>query len=252
MEITNQKKFGKIETSAFQLRVIAIVSMFLAHFSTLFNNNLNLIFTFLGRLAFPIFAFQIVEGYLYTKDFKKYLKRLFIFAIISEIPFNFLSGYPFINPYSQNVLWTFLIGLVAIRIIDKAKDNTPNKIILYFKILLVCVLGYYIGNVTLVDYYGSGVLIVILFYLTRNCKYKYIFQFIGCLILNLNLGGLNVDILGTTFRVQLFSLLSLIPIWMYKGKQGYTSRAWRNFCYWFYPAHIVILVIFSILMSTLS
>lgn len=252
MEIINQKKFKGIEVSAFQLKVIAIVSMFLAHFSSLFNNNLNLIFTFLGRLAFPIFAFQIVEGYIYTKDFKKYLKRLFIFAIISEVPFNFLSGYPFINPYSQNVLWTFLIGLIVIRIIDKAKSSTQNKIILYLKILLLCILGYYIGNVALVDYYGSGVLIVVLFYLTRNFRYKYIFQFIGCLILNLNLGGLNVEIFGIIFRVQLFSLLSLIPIWMYRGKQGYTSKAWRNFCYWFYPGHIVVLVIYSILISMLS
>lgn len=251
MEIINQRNFKGIEISAFQLKLVAIISMFIAHFSSFLNTDFYFTLFFIGRLAFPIFAFQIVEGYVYTKNFPKYLTRLFIFAIISEIPFNLLSSYSYLNPYAQNVLWTFLIGLVIIRIIDKAKENTENKILLYLKIFLLCVLGYFIGNIALVDYYGTGVLFVILFYLTRNCKYKYVLQFIGCLLLNLNLGGLSVVILGITFRAQLFSMLSLILIWMYKGKQGYTSRAWRIFGYWFYPLHIVILYVISRLMSTI-
>lgn len=249
MEIINQRDFGKMQISAFQLKLIAIISMFIAHFTSFFNTDFYFAFLFIGRLAFPIFAFQIVEGYIYTNNFPKYLMRLFIFAIISEIPFNLLSGYSYINPYAQNVLWTFFIGLIIIRIMDKARDKTPNKIILYIKFFLLCLVGYVIGNVTLVDYYGTGVLFVILFYLTRNCKYKYLLQFIGCLLLNLNLGGLSLVILGIPFRVQLFSMLSLILIWMYKGKQGYTSRAWRGFCYWFYPLHIVVLYLISRFLS---
>lgn len=75
-----------------------------------------------GRIAFPIFAFQITEGYMHTKDLKKYFKRLILFAIISQIPFMlFLST--FTSPFTLNIFFTLLFGLFAIYIYDKI----PNK-----------------------------------------------------------------------------------------------------------------------------
>lgn len=234
--------------TAFHLRIIAIVSMFIDHIAV-FSNHL-ILFSAIGRLAFPIFAFQIAEGYAHTKNFNKYCKKLLFFAIISEIPFNFLSPFGgIISPFYQNVLWTFLIALFIIRLIDKFKSNTQNKILLVLKVVLICAFGYYLGNITGVDYHGAGVMTVVMFYLTRNCKYKHIIQFIIYLILNLSLKGIQIYVnffgFQFAFAIQLLALISLIPIWLYKGKQGYHSKMWTSFCYWFYPVHMMLLFLSS-------
>ena len=73
--------------SAFVLKIIAIITMFIDHIGYIFSNGKISYFNYIGRLAFPIFAFQISEGYLHTKNLKKYFLRLFLFALISQIPF---------------------------------------------------------------------------------------------------------------------------------------------------------------------
>ena len=77
--------------------------------------------TCVGRIAFPIFAFMIVEGYLHTHDLRRYLLRMFAGALLSEIPFNLMYGGSVFYPYHQNVLWTFLISLLLILLIEKSR-----------------------------------------------------------------------------------------------------------------------------------
>ena len=84
--------------------------------------------TYIGRMAFPIFAFQIAEGFVHTNSFKKYALRLLGFAIVTEIPFNFFYSSRFFNPYHQNVLFTLLLGLLAIKVIDGLKKTEAAKI----------------------------------------------------------------------------------------------------------------------------
>ncbi len=74
--------------------------------------------TWIGRISFPIFAFMITEGLYQTKDVKKYVKRLFIFSFISEIPFNLMYDGSVIYLFHQNVLWTFLMALLLLMGID--------------------------------------------------------------------------------------------------------------------------------------
>lgn len=253
MEGVVQEERRGFQLTAFHLRVIAMVSMLIDHSFKNFNFGvLSGTFEILGRLAFPIFAFQIVEGYCYTKDFKKYFRKILIFAIISEIPFDTLNGFGFRSLNYQNVLWTFLIALIVIRLIDIFKSNTENKILLVIKSALIISIGFIIGNLGGVDYYGTGVLIIVMFYLTRNLKYRHIIQFVLLLLASMHLNGkiiypFGLDKIG--IGVQMFSLISLIPIWLYKGKQGYTSKAWRSFCYWFYPGHIVAIFLIYLLTS---
>ena len=73
--------------SSFVLKIIACFTMFIDHVGYLIFNGDSSWFNYVGRLAFPIFAFQISEGYIHTHDVKKYLLRLILFAFISQIPF---------------------------------------------------------------------------------------------------------------------------------------------------------------------
>lgn len=120
--------------------------------------------TNIGRLAFPIFAFMIAEGYFRTQNIKKYIGRLFVFALISEIPFNLVTGGDWLYPYHQNVLWTFLIAIICMVGIDRIKNSRKNVILKIILVFLIVFGGWFIGTITFVDYFGMGVLTVLTFY----------------------------------------------------------------------------------------
>ncbi len=201
--------------------------------------------TCLGRLAFPIFAFMIVEGYFHTSDLKKYVKRLFVFALISEIPFNLALGSRLFFPIHQNVVFSFLISIGLIHWNEKTKGSSVAKRVAVA--LASIVAGSLAGLLTMVDFYHAGVLTVLAFYFFRGNKW---WCYTGQLLC---LWYINVEVLsGYAYMIQLggntyflvrqaFALLALIPIWLYRGRQGHHSKAFRNFCYWFYPVHLLIL-----------
>jgi hypothetical protein len=113
----NKTKFG---LNATHLRILALTLMLLDHmWATVIPGNNWM--TYVGRMAFPIFAFQTAQGYLHTHDFKAYCKRLLIFAAVSEIPFNLMMMSSPIFPFHQNVMLTLLLGLLACRAWDQRK-----------------------------------------------------------------------------------------------------------------------------------
>lgn len=154
--------FKRIDISAAALHVLAMTLMLMDHlWATLFP-SLDWL-TCAGRIAFPIFAFMIAEGYFHTHNFKKYMQRLFLFALLSEIPFDLMYGGTVFYPFHQNVIWTFIIGLCGIYLMERARKT--NKIFIYgFTSLAVIIAGFLLGTVSMVDYYGAGVLTVFVFY----------------------------------------------------------------------------------------
>ena len=241
-------KNRKLEVSSAFLHLLAMVLMLCDHlWGTIVPGNDWL--TCIGRVAFPIFAFMLVEGYFRTGNLRKYALRLLIFAVISEIPFNLAMGSRLFYPTHQNVLWSFLISLGLIHLNEKAKK-------LWAKLLVggaTIVLGYILGLVTMVDYYHAGILTVMVFYFFRHRKWWcYVGQLLCLWYINTEiLGGFGYELqlFGKTvfFQRQALALLALIPIWLYRGKQGYHSK-WLQYLYYaFYPAHLLILGILKML-----
>ena len=116
--------------SSFTLHILAMTLMLCDHlWATLFPAQEWL--TCIGRMAFPIFAFMIAEGYSHTSNVRNYIFRLFAFAIISEVPFNLIYGSSVIFPFHQNVLWTFLIALLSINLIEKNQDGQKKVVDLF-------------------------------------------------------------------------------------------------------------------------
>ena len=238
-------KEKRFEITSASLHIMAMIFMLCDHlWGTIVPGNDWL--TCIGRISFPIFAFMIVEGYFHTSNLKKYAGRLFVFALISEIPFNLALGSRIFYPIHQNVLWSFLISLGLIHWNEKAKKS--GKL---WKRLVVgtasVILGYLGGILTMVDFYHAGVLTVLVFYFFRGRKwYNYLGQFVTLWYINIEmLGGYSymIDIMGKTYFLvrQSFAMLALVPIWLYSGRRGYHSKAFQYFCYWFYPVHLLVL-----------
>ena len=245
------EKTNKFEVTSMMLHILAMIFMMCDHlWATIIPGNEWL--TCIGRLALPIFAFLLVEGYFHTSNLKKYIQRLFIFAIISEIPFNLAVGSSVSYIVHQNILWSFLIGIGLIHLNEKAKKN--GKV--FVRILTgfgTIVLGFILGLITFVDFNYAGIFTILTFYFFRGRKWwNYLFQFLILLYINNEMiGGLGYEI---SFRErtyfihrQAFALLALIPIWLYKGKQGYNSKALQYSYYAFYPLHLLILGLLKML-----
>ena len=109
--------------SIFVLKIIACITMFLDHIKYAIPITNNVLTKYLGRIAFPLFAFLITEGYMHTKNLKKYYIRLFIFALISQIPFMLFRTLVNSSDIILNIMFTLLLGLIAITIFDKTKEK---------------------------------------------------------------------------------------------------------------------------------
>ena len=225
------------------LRFIAVVLMVSDHIWATYMSFGDWM-TYIGRMAFPIFAFQIAEGFIHTKNFKKYALRLLGFALISEIPFNFFYSSRWFNPYHQNVLFTLLLGLMAIKVLDNLKKNhTAKDIALSVLWLLLISIASVIG---FVDYGFNGVLMVVLFYVFRDFPFAWVLQLIGMVCINVIFFEGQVipaELFGHYVEIptQAFAVFALIPIWLYGGRKGMSNKVLQYSFYAFYPVHMIIL-----------
>lgn len=225
------------------LKIIAYVTMLIDHIGAIIlvhlmsnfgNYNLPIeynglfdIYTLLrtiGRISFPIFAFGIVEGFVHTSNIKRYLIRLLAFALVSEIPFDLALRGTLIDFTYQNVIWTFLIGILALYFGEKSN----NKILTFLFVLI----GMFLGDFLNTDYGAYGVLLMFSFYYLKDLPIKY---FIWGIIL---------------YYSTPYALMSLVPLFLYNGKKGMKSGRWL---YGFYPIHFLILyIIVEIIKNTLT
>ncbi len=230
---------------ALTLKLLAMTFMLMDHtWATLWSPP---IFEYLGRLAFPIFAFQIAEGFFQTGDRRAYRKRLLVFALISELPFNYMGYSTAIFPFHNNVMWTFLIAMYLMDAMERARPKGPLP---FLAVSVACAgLGWLLGKLTFVDYGSYGIWMVLLFYWTRSLPYGWLVQLVGMLYINNAMAGLvyPVTLFGQTFEIgkQLLAVAALPLIWLYNGKQGRHSKPIQFACYWFYPVHMAVLYLIA-------
>ena len=238
------KKNGKLDKlrifSGAQLKYIAFLSMLVDHVNKALIyhflsgegilQRISDAFDILGRIAFPLFAFFLVEGFFKTGNRKKYLASLLIFGIISEIPFDMALSGVFFEPNSNNIMFTLALMLITIWIIDTLKEKMQNmsKYIWYpFSFVIVGIMCI-ISMVTGLDYEYHAIMIGYLFYIFYNKRVFAIF-----------LGYLAI------FK-EVWSLLGFSLILTYNGKRGKQNKLF-NYC--FYPVHLLILGILRIFLK---
>ncbi len=231
--LNNQNAFEKIKIiNGSWLKILAVVCMLIDHLAFLIlpyfdvcyesygflgkEVSIIIICRWIGRLAFPIFAFLVTEGFFYTRNRKKYGLNLFAFAIISEIPFNlFVSGKIF-NLNSQNVFFTLFLGFLALYILENIKTDTEKTIYVFG----VVVLSLLIKG----DYGARGVILIVLLYFFKNQL-----PFASVLSLGLLSGGVP-------------AWCAFVPINMYNGERGFIKgRVAKYAFYAFYPIHLFIM-----------
>lgn len=242
------------------LKIIAVVSMLIDHIAvvildrvlvaegfvmsdveslTVFQNehpallSIYFLMRLLGRLAFPIFAFLLIEGIEHTKHMGRYALRLFLFAVISEVPFDLANHNEILEPTYQNVLFTLFLGLVTIVAIKQAEYYLPDKKFMQGVIIAVFTLAImYIADIFSSDYGAFGILAIVLMYLCR--KHRMTEMFWCCVVLTCS----------SFLEITSFACIPLVM--RYNGERGLKIK---YLFYLFYPLHLLLLYLIAYLMG---
>lgn len=201
----------------FTLKMIALITMLIDHIGVVLYPDL-IILRKIGRISFPIFCFLLVEGFHHTKDIKRYGIRLFMFAFLSEIPFDLASYGRFFSVESQNIFFTLFLGLCIMWLLEYWKEQELLKV-------LVIIISMGLAWVLHLDYGAFGILQILVFYIS----YKKRFAQSVCIVLLHLLSGNPIQIYGG---------FSVLPICFYNGKRG---SSMKYFFYAFYPVHLLLL-----------
>lgn len=247
--------------SGFTLKMIAVVTMLIDHTAATileravygyyphnfvtpdnmqFWQNVYMAMRTIGRMAFPIYCYLLVEGFHYTRNRWKYALRLFLFALISEVPFDLAFNQTWWDMSYNNVFFTLLLGLLAVMGVDWIRNNMKvvdaskswghwfcANFSKCFAMTVVIVAVMTVAELVLHTDYGAGgiVAIVLIYLLYKNKEVAF---------------GASVVSLGLiSSGLEFAALLMLVPIRAYNGTRG---KQMKYFFYVFYPAHLAILV----------
>lgn len=201
------------------LEIIAMVSMLVDHIGYIFFPEERYL-RYIGRLAFPIYVYSLSLGYQRTRDIKNYMKRLFIIALVSQVPYSLA----FIS-LQLNVVFTLLVGLLILWLLDHKKwfISLPLVIVLSAFVQL-CDYGIY-GVVLTLIYRYSNRFTMIVFHLMLNFIYVYFLDW---------------------SKSQLYSIFGTVIIVL--SPHLFRIKIHRTFFRSFYPGHLLLLFIFEIIV----
>lgn len=177
----------------------------------------NMAFRYIGRIAFPIFCFLLVEGFFHTRDVRKYMFRLGMFAVISEMPYDLAFRDTVLEFEHQNVFFTLLIGVIMMYDLEKNRE-WPIKIVEVLLAMWVC-------GFLCTDYRFKGILLIAIYYFLR--KYKWAKHAVGA-----------VWNLIWNRSIQMYGAAASVFLIFYNGEKG---ASMKYFFYLFYPLHLLVL-----------
>lgn len=183
----------------------------------------------LGRISFPIFCFLLTEGFLHTKNLPKYMMRMAVFAIVSEIPFDLAFSGKLWNVGSQNVFFTLLVGLAVMGAMEQTRkrEKIPRAVGVCLCILWG-ILGCAAAEMCHTDYGARGVFAILLLYLFRSDRLWQVF----C--------G------AVAFSWEVPAPLAFLPVLWYNGSRG---RGTKIGFYLFYPLHLLVLYLAAVFLG---
>lgn len=234
----------KTGLSGSTLKLIALVTMLIDHFGAVvvvrathtpgfdreFWSYIYYPLRNIGRLAFPIFCFLLVEGFIHTSNVKKYFGRMVLFALISEIPFDLALTDNLVDFWFQNVFWELAVGILAmmcLQAIEKKNLNYVVQVILRLGTIVFFSLG---AEIMQLDYGMYGVISIVALYVFRQKKLPQL------------LAG------AISFCWEQVAPLAFLLIAFYNGKRG---RNIKYLFYAFYPAHLLVLYFIARVMGCL-
>lgn len=232
----------RFSVSGSTLKIIAIISMLIDHTGAAIirplrtalpdtmqqtKNFLTWIYPLsrnIGRLAFPIFCFLLVEGFFHTRNVYKYAGRLFLFALISELPFDYALGKSLFDFHHQNVYFTLLFALLALIALSEIEQLKPRcfhqRIFCRLLQIIACVFPLIIAQRCYFDYRFRGIMVIFVLYgFHQNRKEQ------------AAMGALTIS-------WETWGPFAFLPIWFYNGKRGLSLK---YLFYWFYPVHLIVL-----------
>lgn len=225
--------------SGAQLKNIAFLSMLIDHvnkaliYPNLNGGILNIIsdaFDIIGRIAFPIFIFLLVEGFFKTRNRGRYLTTLLIFGVISEIPFDLFTTGEFFEPNWNNIMFTLALVLIMIWIIDVLKEKLEKLSIILWYLLSFVIVGVMclIATNLSVDYEYHAILIGYFYYIFHEKELITIpFNFLS-------------------MYKEPWALLGFGLVLTYNGERGSQNKLIN---YLFYPVHLLILGVLRIYLG---
>lgn len=240
-----RKETKKIHTNvnSFHIKLIAIVTMVIDHVGLFFFPQVTIL-RYIGRIAFPLFAWLIANGAHHTHDIKKYLARLFVLATVSQAPFIIANLHIGSSLFYLNVVFTLFFGLLAIYGIK----NTTNKF-LWLLILFGCSA---LANILHSDYGAMGVLSIVSFYIFFNNKLAMLVSqivlmaIIPWIVFTLEqLRKIDLSLIYINSLSEIYGIIALLCIFLYNKKEGLKTK---NFLYIFYPLQYITIVIFQLLL----
>lgn len=232
----------RLRINGFVLKLIAIIAMTVDHTAVLFfknSGNVYLLMRSIGAITFPVMAYMICEGYRKTKNLRKYKLRLFVFSLVSMLPYAFAFGK---DTYGLNVGFTLLSGLYAIECYDKIK-NTYLK---WVCILLISLVS------TEFDWGFVGVWMIVAFYISNSDRKKIAWTMIMTIMLFIVKNQVSVFLsygrfLSASMILNSYAFLrhigflpAVAAIFMYNGTKGVCIK---HLFYVYYPLHLIVLAL---------
>jgi hypothetical protein len=232
--------------TAFTLKIIALSAMLIAHIGVAFPEGAPFWFRAIGRLAWPIFAYLLAEGFWHTKTPEMFLMRLFAFALISEVPYDLMKGNAVSFIADTNIFYTLFLGGMAVFLYERTQEKRSRQTMAVLTALLPTAV---LAELLSVDYGGMGVLFIFAMYIIKPKTARLLAmgvfalsQFIPFVVAY----SIGIEVPFEHLVMIPFALATVPLVALYNGKRGIAAK-WLFYAA--YPAHLVVLAVIAAMMN---